>query len=129
MFQLNLKNGKPIYEQIVDKFKELIINGIVKPDDKIPSVRDLAKQLTINPNTIQKAYRELEYQGYIYSVQGLGSFISRPDQILDGNKVEHLKKQIHNNIYELLYMGIKPEEMEGYIKNIFASWKGGKHND
>ncbi len=129
MFQLDLKNGKPIYEQIVDKFKEFIITGVLKPDEKIPSVRDLAKQLTINPNTIQKAYRELEYQGYVYSVQGLGSFTSSPDKILDTNKVDHLKEQINNNICELLYMGFEPDEMEKYIKNILSSWKGGRQND
>lgn len=73
MFELDLRSGKPIYEQIVDKFKELIINQVLETDEKLPSVRELAQQLTINPNTIQKAYRELENQELIYSVKGRGS--------------------------------------------------------
>ncbi|NLK71663.1 MAG: GntR family transcriptional regulator [Clostridiales bacterium] len=129
MFQLDLKNGKPIYEQVVDKFKELIINGVLKPDDKIPSVRDLAQQLTINPNTIQKAYRELEYQGYIYSVQGLGSFISHPKTTIDHVKANQLKEQISSDIFELLYMGIGTQELKDFLSSILTSWKGGKEND
>lgn len=129
MFQLDLKSRKPIYEQIVDKFKELIISGVLKPDEKIPSVRDLAKQLTTNPNTIQKAYRELEYQGFIYSVQGLGSFTSYPDDTIDVSKVKELKEIIENSLHELLYMGVAPKELEDFIHNITTSWKGGKNND
>lgn len=125
MFQLDLKSRKPIYEQIVDKFKELIISGVLKPNEKIPSVRELAKQLTINPNTIQKAYRELEYQGYIYSVQGLGSFTSYPDDTMDVVKVKDLKESIQSNIYELLYMGIVPRELKDFIDSILSSWEGG----
>lgn len=130
MFQLDLKNRKPIYEQVVDHFKELIINGVLQPDEKIPSVRDLAKQLTINPNTIQKAYRELEYQGYIYSVQGLGSFIStRPNKVIDLEKANKLKDEIQNNIWELLYMGLLPEELEDFLKKTLSSWEGGHKDD
>ena len=75
MFELDFRSRIPIYEQLVDKIIELIINNVLKPDEQLPSVRVLASELTINPNTIQKAYRELEYQGYIYSVPGKGSFI------------------------------------------------------
>ncbi|HBQ26608.1 MAG TPA: GntR family transcriptional regulator, partial [Syntrophomonas sp.] len=70
MFELDFRSRIPIYEQLVDKIIELIINNVLKPDEQLPSVRVLASELTINPNTIQKAYRELEYQGYIYSVPG-----------------------------------------------------------
>lgn len=130
MFQLDLKNRKPIYEQIVENYKELIINGILSPDEKMPSVRDLAKQLTINPNTIQKSYRELEYQGYIYSVKGLGSFVSeRSDIVIDKAKEGALKEQIKSSVWELLYMGIKPNNLEVFFKEIMSTWKGGKQND
>src|SRR5665648_1206667 len=84
MFQLDLKNRKSIYEQVVDNLKELIITGVINPEDKLPSVRDLSKQLTVNPNTIQKAYRSLEMQGYIYTVTGLGTFALRPAE----NKID-----------------------------------------
>ena len=72
MFELDVRSRKPIYEQLVDKLKELIMNEILKPDEQLPSVRTLAQELTINPNTIQKAYRELEAQGFIYSLKGKG---------------------------------------------------------
>lgn len=75
MFELDLRSRKPIYEQLVEKLKELIINEVLKPDEQLPSVRALAQQLTINPNTIQKAYRELETQRYIYSVKGRGALL------------------------------------------------------
>lgn len=130
MFQLDLKNRKPIYEQIVENFKELIINRVLKPDEKIPSVRDLAKQLTINPNTIQKSYRELENQGYIYSVKGLGSFISERSHLeIDKTKEKNLKEQIKSSTLELLYMGTNPNNLEAFIKQIISSWRGGEQND
>jgi len=65
MFELNLRSRAPVYEQLVEKIKELIINNVLKPDQQLPAVRVLASELTINPNTIQKAYRELEHRGYI----------------------------------------------------------------
>jgi len=80
MFQLDLKSRKTIYEQIVDNLKELMIAEVLKPEDKLPSVRELSKTLTVNPNTIQKAYRELEYQGYVYTVTGLGTFVAAPNK-------------------------------------------------
>ena len=76
MINLDYKNGSPLYEQIKEKLKFLIIRGVLSPDEKVPSVRDLAQSLTINPNTIQKAYKDLETEGYLYSVRGKGNFIS-----------------------------------------------------
>lgn len=74
MININYRDPRPVYEQVVDGFKKLIITGIIKKDEKMPSVRELASQYAINPNTIQRAYRDLETQGYIYSVPGKGSF-------------------------------------------------------
>lgn len=75
MVQLNYRDARPIYTQIVDGFREQIVSGVLQNGDRLPSVRELASQLTINPNTIQRAYRELEMQGWIASVPGKGSFI------------------------------------------------------
>ena len=74
MININYRDPRPVYEHVVDGFKKLIITGIIKKDEKMPSVRELASQYAINPNTIQRAYRDLETQGYIYSVPGKGSF-------------------------------------------------------
>lgn len=106
MFQLDLKSRKSIYEQIVDNVKELIITGILKAEDKIPSVRELSKTLTVNPNTIQKAYRELEYQGYLYTVSGLGTFVASPGEVpIDEKRVDEVKEHLRENIKELFYIG------------------------
>ena len=75
MLQLDYRDARPIYAQIVDRFREQIIAGVLQCGDKLPSVRELACQLAINPNTIQRAYRELEMEGWIASVPGKGSFV------------------------------------------------------
>ena len=74
MIQLNYRDSKPIYEQIKDGLRRLVITGSIAKDEKLPSVRELASELAITPNTIQRAYRELETEGYIYTVAGKGSF-------------------------------------------------------
>ena len=74
MISLNYRDSRPIYEQIRDGLRKLIVTGALGADEKLPSVRALAAQLAINPNTIQRAYNELEGEGYIYSVPGKGSF-------------------------------------------------------
>ena len=76
MISINYRDARPIYEQVKDGFKQLIITGILPGDARMPSVRELASELTINPNTIQRAYRELELEGFIVSVPGKGSFVS-----------------------------------------------------
>ncbi|WP_163579502.1 GntR family transcriptional regulator [Gracilibacillus saliphilus] len=129
MFELDLRSRKPIYEQLVDRLKQLIINNVLEKDEKLPSVRVLAQQLSINPNTIQKAYRELEAQGYIYSVKGKGSFVNHimmTDNSAETKKVkEHLKKQIA----EALFLGITIEELEKLITEVEQSVTRGDEDD
>ncbi len=119
MFQLDLKSRKSIYEQIVDNVKELIITGMLKSEEKIPSVRELSKTLTVNPNTIQKAYRELEYQGYIYTVSGLGTFVAVPDELpLDEKRVTDVKDKLRESIKELLYIGCSLERIKSVLNEL-----------
>jgi GntR family transcriptional regulator len=75
MVHLDYRDARPIYSQIIDGFRDQILAEVLSPGDKLPSVRDLAAELAINPNTIQRSYRELESQGWIYSVPGKGSFV------------------------------------------------------
>ena len=86
MIGIDLQNRRPIYEQVVERFETLIVNGVLEPDSQMPSVRSLAMELSINPNTIQKAYSVLEQEGYIYPVKGRGNFVS-------GNQGLKMKKQ------------------------------------
>ncbi len=76
MIHLDYRDVRPIYGQIIDGFREQIAAGVLTPGEKLPSVRDLAAELAINPNTIQRAYRQLELEGWIVSIQGKGSFVS-----------------------------------------------------
>ena len=82
MLQLNPKDHAPLYEQIKEQMKELIMTGVLKADEQIPSVRELAQMLTINPNTIQKAYKELEQEGFVYSIRGKGNFVTPQNKTL-----------------------------------------------
>lgn len=129
MFQIDLKSRKPIYEQVIEKLKQLIIKEVLKADERIPSVRELAKELTINPNTIQKAYRELERQGYIYSVRGRGNFVSNKIEKVDEEKLNKLKKQVQKSLSELIYLGIEKEELIELIEKTYEVVKGGRKDD
>ena len=81
MVHLDYRDSRPIYTQIIDGFREQIAAGILQPGEKLPSVRDLAAELSINPNTIQRSYRQLELDGWIMSIQGKGSFVSGEEGI------------------------------------------------
>ncbi|MCL2694043.1 MAG: GntR family transcriptional regulator [Oscillospiraceae bacterium] len=79
MFSVSIKGGLPIYEQLSERITELISTGVMQKDEKLPAVREVAKQLGVNPNTVQKAYQLLEHQGLIYSVPAKGSYVSPSD--------------------------------------------------
>ena len=83
MILLDYRDRRPIYEQIVERFVELMVTGVMPQDSQMPSVRSMAMELSINPNTIQRAYAELERQGYIYSVKGKGSFVAENRHIME----------------------------------------------
>ena len=92
MIPIDFKDARPIYEQVVERFKELILKGVMEADEKLPSVRNLAVDLSINPNTIQRAYAELERQGYIYTVKGKGNFVAESKELLAQYKQEILNQ-------------------------------------
>lgn len=129
MFDLDLRSRVPIYEQLVQKFKELIISEILKENEQLPSVRVLSGELTINPNTIQKAYRELESQGYIYSIPGKGSFVAKVVQDENNEKLKKLKEELKKLLSEAIYLGMKNEEIMQIISEIEDNIKGGKISD
>jgi len=125
MLELDLRSRTPIYEQLVDKLVELIVSGVMVPDEQLPSVRTLAAQLTINPNTIQKAYRELETRGYIYSIKGKGSFVNALNLVQDEGKVKEVLQKLEKIIAEALFLGVKPEEIIQIVENVKLQ-KGGQ---
>lgn len=110
MISLNYRDASPIYEQIKNGLKKLIVTGALKEGDKLPSVRSLATDLAINPNTIQKAYNELENERYIYSIPGKGSFACG-DVKIDERHREELLRRLRETIAELRFMGVTDAEL------------------
>ena len=114
MIELDYRDHRPIYEQIRDNMRKLILTGALKPGERLPSVRDLASQLAINPNTIQRAYRELENEGFAYTVSGKGSFAAHAQEV-DHRRREALLEAFDACVFELRYLG---ESQEGLAKRI-----------
>ena len=114
MISLNYRDSRPIYEQIKDGLRKLIVTGAMAPDEKLPSVRSLATQLSINPNTIQRAYNELENEGYIYSVPGKGSFAAG-NAGADEARRRVLKDKVRELVAELRYLGVSQEELQALV--------------
>ena len=124
MLQLNFRDGRPIYEQVRDGLRQLLVTGAIQPGEKLPSVRQLASQLAINPNTIQKAYEALEQEGYVYSVPGKGSFAAQREEI-DHHRREELLSQLDKIAAELMLLGMTPQE----IAARYAKGKEEPNND
>lgn len=115
MININFRDSRPIYEQVRDGFRDLIISGALQAGEKLPSVRELATTLTINPNTIQRAYRELESDGYIVSVSGKGSFVSHPNAAIEARKAE-LMAELAELVGQLKTVGVTDDELINLIK-------------
>ena len=108
MIILDYKDRRPIYEQVVSKLEDLILQGVLAPDEQLPSVRQLAMDLSINPNTIQRAYAELERRGCTYSVKGKGSFVSGSNQLIV-QRQEELFAQLKELIGTARILGVSQE--------------------
>ena len=110
MVTINYRDGRPFYEQVKADLRRLVVSGAMQPGEKLPSVRELAGQLAINPNTIQRAYRELEAEGYIVSVPGKGSFVARREEEDDPRRAELLLR-LRETARELIWLGMTAEEI------------------
>ena len=110
MIIIDYKDARPIYEQIVDRFEQLILRGVLETDGQMPSVRTLAMELSINPNTIQRAYAELERRGFMYSVKGRGRFVAYSEKLLAGKRAELVLK-LKNVFAEANELGISKDEL------------------
>ena len=125
MLSINYKDPRPIYEQVRDALRQLILSGAIAPGEKLPSVRELAASLAINPNTIAKAIRELEQEGYIYTITGRGSFAADRKDISAGRNDQLLKK-FDEIVKELLFLN---ENKDNLKQRIEALAKGGDDHD
>ena len=118
MFILDLKSRVPIYEQLKNKMTELIMAGILEQDSQLPSVRSLAKDLGVNPNTIQKAYNDLEKDGIIYSIAGRGSFVS-DIKIVKDTHIQTAFDNIEQACLTLKKCDIPKDNIVSFIEKIF----------
>jgi len=129
MFELDVRSRKPIYEQLTDKVKEMILHGILQTDEQLPSVRTLSQQLTVNPNTIQKAYRELEREGYIYSLQGKGSFVAPMKKEQNEIKKAEVRAELLRLMAEAVYLGFTAAEISSLYEQVEKQREGGESDD
>ncbi len=119
MLSLDYKSGKSIHEQIQDGIKSLIMSGGIGENEQLPSVRELSVMLTVNPNTVQKAYKELENSGFIYSVRGKGSFAAKID-CADEKTALRLLGEIEKSAEELKFMNVGKERILELIDKIYS---------
>lgn len=129
MFQIDLMSREPVYEQLVNQTEKFILLGILRPGDKMPSVRQLSAELSVNPNTIQKAFTELDRRGIIFSVNGRGNFISemavKALQVSRRKELDGIKPQI----IDFAIAGITREEMHEYIDSVYDEHEGKTGDD
>lgn len=119
MIILDYNDKRPIYEQIVDKLQILIANGVLEANSKLPSVRSMAVELSINPNTIQRAYSELERGGFIYSVKGRGNFV-RADEHLKEKQQKKLLGALEKQLISCREQGITREIIISSVDKVYA---------
>ena len=125
MFQIDVLSRKPVYEQIVSQMERFVLTGVLAPGSQLPSVRSLSVELSINPNTIQKAYAMLEQEGFIYPVRGRGNFVSG-DETLKKKKQE----RVYCSLQELVRQGKTLEiPQETFISRVREYYERGSQDD
>lgn len=135
IINIDARSSTPIYEQIILGIKELIIKGIISPGDKLPSVREFASMLTTNPNTVSKAYNELERLHIIETLRGKGTYVSMEYQPkLEDEKMQKFKNDLKRLLMDAHYMGLNKNQINIIFKDVYDSllgsnYEGGTNND
>ena len=120
MIKLDYKSGATLHEQVEGEIKKLIISGILKPDEQLPSVRELSISLTINPNTVQRAYKKLEQDGFIYSIKGKGNFVAHVSENADGKHRMQTLAEFKRIARELAFLGEDKETLMSVIAQTYS---------
>lgn len=127
LIRIDNDSPKAIYEQIYDEIIRLIFSKSLKPDEKLPSVRELASMIRINPNTIQKAYKYLEEDNYIYTVKGVGNFVKDADELRNLH-LQNIKDELYRIVNSLKELGLRDDRIVELVKEILSPGiKGGKN--
>ncbi|NLL49413.1 MAG: GntR family transcriptional regulator [Firmicutes bacterium] len=117
---MDFTTSTPIYLQIIEEFKRQIVTGLLKPGDKVPSQRDLAAQIKVNANTVQRAYREMEILGLVETLRGQGTFVCQNDQIVEETKSEMLTNLVDDFVRSVQALGLSQEAILEVLKRRFA---------
>lgn len=127
MLTIDYRSGESLYIQIKNNYKKMIISGILKENEMLPSVRNLAGSLAINVNTVQRAYRELEQEGYIYSIPGKGNFVAKLDKSIINKGYNEFKGQFLELMEKTKFLNISKEEINKIVNEFYETW--GEKND
>lgn len=127
LIRIDNDNPKAIYEQIYDEIVRLIFSKSLKPDEKLPSVRELASMIRINPNTIQKAYKYLEEDNYIYSIKGVGNFVNDADELRNLH-LKNMKDELQKVVKSLKDLGLRNERIIEMVRDILTPGTKGGHD-
>lgn len=123
MIKLNYKDNRSLHEQIQDGIKKLIINKVLEANEQLPSVREFSISLTVNPNTVQRAYKQLEADGFIYSIKGKGNFVSPISGEGSRERIDELYETVKSSVKELLFLGENEKDIDGFINRIKEEFK------
>lgn len=120
MFNIDPRDPRALYEQIIDHMKEQVLKGTLKPGDQVPSVRQMAGMLTINANTVMKAYSELERQHIIETIRGKGTFIAKlPEKTINESQLMAIRKELKSSCLAMHYMGLSKEDVLEEVSRIY----------
>lgn len=120
--QIDYRQGKPIYEQIIDEFRRLALLGAYKENEKLPSVREMASSLGVNPNTVAKSYQMMEQLGILYTIPGRGSFLS-PRTDIEEARAEERRRELCSLWDSWIREGDGPEEIERFTVSVMNAWR------
>ncbi len=125
MIQLNYRDAKPIYEQVKEGIKQMVYNEVLSAGEKLPSVREMASKLAINPNTISRAYKELEKEGILYTQAGIGTYVKKDLHLME-RRTNELYEQFDKIAKQLFGFSVTPEELSDRVQGLA---EGGNLND
>ena len=127
MFQIDVMSRRPVYEQLVDQVERYVLMGILKAEEQVPSVRSLSVSLAVNPNTIQKAYSELDHRGVVYSVPGRGCFVSVDARKKIGERKMENMGEFRRQVRELALAGVDKKLVMDCVEDAYQ--RGGADDD
>lgn len=119
MLQLDYRSGESLYVQIKENFKKMILSKSLKEDELLPSVRALASNLAINVNTVQRAYRELEQEGYIYSIPGKGNFVAGQIEDAKQKSIAEVRDELSKLVEKANAFGVEQEDFQKMVKELY----------